>query len=53
MVLTQKYTWKTQRLNCLFSEIITRLLKIIPGSCCEQFYVGKKVVPVSKKVFPT
>ena len=31
---------------------MTLLLKIIHRPCCEQFYVGRKVVPVSKKVVP-
>ena len=43
---------KTQQ-QCFFPEIMTLLLKIIHRPCCEQFHVGRKVVPVSKKVVPT
>ena len=31
-------------------EIMIQLLKTIHRPCCEMFYVGRKVVPVSKKV---
>ena len=49
------YVALTIQLKKLISnpEIMTPLLKIIHRPCCETFYVGKKVVPVSKKVDPT
>ena len=51
VVLTaQKIHFKTHQ---YFTEIMTLLLKIIHKPCCEMFYVGKKVVPVSKKVVHT
>ena len=35
----KKKTFEKPQQQCLFSEIMTQLLKIIHKSCCEQFYV--------------